>query len=284
MSYYHVRIAKKSGKTRWAFAFDLSKKQVVEKIITPFTHWEPFMCGRSPIEPSNVDHIRISKTGESSSQILAKTKWKRLGERFIDRFGDERRDYVDEWYILKAGEDVTRDLIKGFSLPKEVSRTFVTKEKVFLVHGRDTEPVKELKEILNEYGLRPIVLHEEASKGKTVVEKLEEYADKVGYVFVVLTPDDMGCSVSRIAKYLKRHPDKKLLGSLKARPRQNVIFEFGYFAGKLGRNRVCYLKKGNPELPSDIEGIIYISFKKSVKECKHKIVKELNAAGYEIEM
>jgi len=195
----------------------------------------------------------------------------------------------DTFLFTDDGEDrknVTRQFIRSPPENEEFSAKYrevrLFGKDIFIVHGRETKPVKELKAILKELDLPSVVLHEEASKGKTVVEKLEEYADKVGYVFVILTPDDMGASASRLATYLERHPDKKLLGALKARPRQNVIFEFGYFAEKLGRNRVCYLKKGNPDLPSDIEGMVYISFKKSLKECQHKIIKELKAAGYDI--
>ena len=39
---------------------------------------------------------------------------------------------------------------------------------------------------------------------------------------------------------------------------QNVVFEHGYLIGKLGRNNVCALVKGDIELPNDISGIVYI--------------------------
>jgi len=292
MPYYQVIIAKKSGKTRWAFAFDLSKKRVVEEIITPFTHLEPFMCGRSPIEPSDVDHIRISVTEESSSQILAKTKWKRLGERLIGGFREKRRDYPEEWYIIKAGKDVTGDLIKGFSLSEEVSRTFVAMEKVFIVHGRDTEPVKELKAMLSEFGLNPIVLHELPSGSMTIIEKLEKYSKDVGFAFAVLTPDDVGFELNRFQSLLRtatfEHDQKRwfleetITHELKPRTRQNVLLEFGFFMGKLNRSKVCCLYKGNVDLPSDMQGIVYIHFNNSVNEVRGKIIKELKAAGYEI--
>jgi predicted nucleotide-binding protein len=45
---------------------------------------------------------------------------------------------------------------------------------------------------------------------------------------------------------------------LKARARQNVIMELGYFIGRLGRVRVCALHKGGVELPSDYQGVLYI--------------------------
>jgi predicted nucleotide-binding protein len=71
---------------------------------------------------------------------------------------------------------------------------------------------------------------------------------------------------------------------LKPRARQNVVLEFGYFIGLLGRDRVCCLYKGDIELPSDMHGIVYIPFKESVNEVRDKLIKELKVAGYKIEI
>lgn len=58
-------------------------------------------------------------------------------------------------------------------------------------------------------------------------------------------PDDVGA--------LAIKPD-----DLKPRMRQNVVLELGYFAGKIGRNRVCALVMGEIEIPSDYSGVVYI--------------------------
>ena len=178
-------------------------------------------------------------------------------------------------------------------------------DRVFIVHGRDYESVNELKTILVELGLNPIVLHEQPSRGRTVVEKLEDYSD-VGYAFAILTPDDQGISEEEVAKLLsnavgKENPNSedvkdffknnrteavftfsKLFSLFRLRARQNVVMEFGYFWGLLGRDRVCCLYKGDVELPSDMHGIVYVPFKQSVNETRSMIVRELKAAGYEI--
>ena len=159
--------------------------------------------------------------------------------------------------------------------------------KVFIVHGRDHEPMKELKTIVYEFGLYPIVLHEKASGGLTLAEKLERYSKDVGYAFVILTPDDVGALRS---KFVDVHPKVlpkrsiKSIRDIKPRARQNVIFEMGYFWGLLKRQKVCCLLKGDVEKPSDIEGILYIPFKDSVEEVRLEIFKELTEAGYEIKL
>jgi len=82
--------------------------------------------------------------------------------------------------------------------------------------------------------------------------------------------------VARIALYPKRIKEKR------ARP--NVIFEFGYFVGKLGRNRVCCLYKGDVSLPSDLGGLIYKKILSSVEAEGFGIIKELKAAGYRLKL
>lgn len=61
-----------------------------------------------------------------------------------------------------------------------------------------------------------------------------------------------------------------------------MVLEFGYFIGKLGRDKVCCLLKGDVERPSDMDGIVYIPFENSVKEAIDAVITELNAAGYKI--
>lgn len=62
---------------------------------------------------------------------------------------------------------------------------------------------------------------------------------------------------------------------LRAQPeleaRQNVWVEVGRFWGRLGRDRVLLLVRGNLEIPSDLDGIEYHSYKQSVLELEPKI-------------
>jgi len=306
MPYYHVRIAKKRGTVRWAFELDLSKKEVEDGIIKPFVEGKSFICGGSPIEPSDVDQIRINETEQSSSQIIASAKLKKVTQELLKRFyGVGKGGHSDEWYVTHAGKVVTRDFVKELRLHNK-SRTFAMKENVFIVHGRDLLSVKELKSMLKRFRLNPIVLHEQPSGSRTVVEKLEKYSD-VGYAFVILTPDDIGCFNIEVSKSLQsivgtlqnlieaytvikhKGPLKRVHGELskvassfKPRARQNVVLEFGYFIGFLGRDRVCCLYKGDVELPSDMHGIVYVPFKESVNEARDMIIKELRAAGYDV--
>lgn len=116
--------------------------------------------------------------------------------------------------------------------------------------------------------LKPVVLHEQPNEGRTIIEKFEDYTD-VRFAVVLLTPDDVGGLQDNA-------------GDTKPRARQNVIFEFGYFIGKLGRERVCALVKGNVEKPSDYDGVLYIQLDDS-EGWKMRLVRELKSAGYNID-
>jgi predicted nucleotide-binding protein len=138
--------------------------------------------------------------------------------------------------------------------------------KIFIVHGHDNAMKLSIEVFLKTFNLEPIILNDQISQSKTVIEKLESYSD-VGFAIVLLSPCDKGCA--------------KDSTDFKARARQNVILELGYFIGKLGRNRVCTLKKSEVEEPSDFSGIVYILFDDQ-NGWKIPLSKELEAAGYNI--
>jgi predicted nucleotide-binding protein len=156
------------------------------------------------------------------------------------------------------------------------------KKDVFISHGKDLKPLNELKTLLVDVGLTPVILSEQPSGGRTIMEKLEAYSN-VGFVFVLVTPDDLGGFVETGNKWSRPRRLRKFLKTAHNRPRQNVILEFGFFVGKLGRDRVACLLKKPVEQPSDMQGIVYLNFKESLKEIKTEIIKELKEAGYFME-
>ncbi len=147
-------------------------------------------------------------------------------------------------------------------------------KKVFIVHGHDEVAKTSLEVFLHEIGLEPVVLHRQADEGLTVIEKFEKHSD-VGYAFILLTPDEIAYIKSEQAKQ-----DDERGKEFRARP--NVIFEFGYFVGKLGRSRVCCLYTGDVSLPSDVGGMIYKKFTSNIEEVAYSIIKDLKASGYAI--
>jgi len=135
----------------------------------------------------------------------------------------------------------------------------------FIVHGHDSAAILELKNYIQNTlkWQEPIVLREQPSLGKTLIEKFETFARKVDCVFVLLTPDDQVIASGT--------------NDEKRRSRQNVIFELGFFYASLERSsgRVLLLHKGGVELPSDISGIVWIDISKGIAEAGEQIRKEV---------
>jgi predicted nucleotide-binding protein len=142
----------------------------------------------------------------------------------------------------------------------------ILSKEVFVVHGHDDAARLEVCGLLNKVGLTPIVLHEQASRGMTVIEKLEHHSD-VGFAVVLLTPDDIGGPKD---------------GGTQPRARQNVIAELFYFMGKLGRGKVCAIKKGDLEIPSDIGGVVYVPMDAS-GGWKVTLLRELEQLGHHVD-
>tara|TARA_R110001592_G_scaffold361223_1_gene671385 strand:+ start:640 stop:1470 length:831 start_codon:yes stop_codon:yes gene_type:complete len=152
------------------------------------------------------------------------------------------------------------------SQPPVVARN---KRKVFIVHGRDNEAKQEVSRFIEKLGLEAIVLHEQPSAGKTIIEKIEHYSNDADFALILYTACDKG----RGAHESNIQP--------KNRARQNVVFEHGYLMAKLGRENVCSLVKGSIETPNDISGVVYVGMDE-FGAWKNEVAKELKACGYAI--
>lgn len=141
--------------------------------------------------------------------------------------------------------------------------------KIFVVHGHDEVKRLEIEAFLRSIDFEPIVLFKEPSKGKTIIEKIEENVNNVCYAIVLYTPCDLGHS--------------KEVEEEKPRARQNVVFEHGYMCAKLGRAHVCALYAEGVELPGDMSGVIYTKYDDGGL-WKYSIAKEMIAVGLQIDM
>ena len=108
------------------------------------------------------------------------------------------------------------------------------------------------------------VLHEQPDKGRTIIEKLIGESSNAGYAIALLSPDD----ISDGGVY---------------RARQNVILEIGYFIGVLGRDKVRILVKGDVDIPSDLQGIIYEPFD-DTGNWRIRLLREIREAGIPVDI
>jgi predicted nucleotide-binding protein len=142
------------------------------------------------------------------------------------------------------------------------------KTHVFIVHGRDEIAKLQAARLIEKLGFMPIILHEQSSSGRTIIEKIESYSN-VGFGIVLYTACDVGA--------VKGEEE-----NLKSRARQNVVFEHGFLIGKIGRKNVCALVKGDVETPNDISGVVYIDMNTARWELD--VAKELKESGYNVDM
>ncbi|MFX0194572.1 MAG: TIR domain-containing protein [Candidatus Hodarchaeota archaeon] len=173
----------------------------------------------------------------------------------------ERLEYLKEEDKLEAEKPVRKQVPSKKVPPGN--------RKVFIVHGHDELAKQTVARFISQIDLEPIILHEQPSQGKTVIEKLENHT-LVDFAVVLLTPDDIG--------HPAKNPDKA-----KPRARQNVILELGMFLGTLKRDRVCALYKGDVEIPSDYKGVLYIPMD-DAGAWKLQLAKEMKHAGIKIDI
>lgn len=228
-----------------------------------------------------VDHGVTSKT----PGFLA---WQAKAERFlIKRYGEDSFEHQkfkstefrpglytskqELTFVCKRGLLATKLLFESYLT--EINETAINAPqedtpincgKVFIVHGRDGELKHAVARLVEKQGVEAIILSEQANKGKTIIEKFEENSDVSGAI-CLFTADDLG----RAKTDTEERP----------RARQNVVFEAGYFMGKLGRDRVVIIAEKGVELPSDMQGIVYTS----KDNWQLDVLKELKAMGYNVD-
>lgn len=162
----------------------------------------------------------------------------------------------------KVTSNNAEDKVKIIEENKKINQL----RKAFIVHGHDDATKERTARFLEKLGFSAVILHEQASSGKTIIEKLEHFTD-VEFGIVLYTPDDEG-SVK----------DKK---DYKPRARQNVVFEHGLLIGKLGREKVFPLVTDHSvELPGDISGMVYLSD----RGWDIQLAREIKAIGLEVDI
>jgi predicted nucleotide-binding protein len=127
--------------------------------------------------------------------------------------------------------------------------------------------------LVSQLELEPVILHEQPSEGRTIIENFSVHAKEAGFALVLLTADDLGRE-----KGVKRSPP------LQPRARQNVVFEMGFFFGSLERGRVCAIHEVGVGIPSDLDGILYVPYDASSGKWRYDVAKELRNAGYDIDL
>lgn len=208
-------------------------------------------------------------------------RWRRMGLEVLAKiYGDgskQQKEFADTgnimmlvggtpWNVeqaqaierLQSRSSVLTSLIEQLELADEPLVPPVADEEaepakgapmgIFIVHGRDEAMRESVARTLEKAGRQVVILHEQANKGRTLIEKFEQHAAETGFAVILLTGDDVGGPSDT---------------ELQPRARQNVVFEIGFFYGLLGRDHVAVLYQHGVEKPSDIDGLVYIELDKA---------------------
>ena len=248
--------------------------KIKTEIVNPYINEEEFFMDGYSLRKSAISRIKIVSSERSIKSIVDLRNYQRRESNRTSnvailscytKAGIIQSDELITDITNEILSEAKKELRKTRNISKENKLT-LNKKQIFIVHGHDDKLKLEVARFIEKLGLEAIILSEQANKGKTIIEKIEENTD-VGYGIVLYTPCDKGGTADT------PYEDMKL------RARQNVIFEHGYLIGKLGRERVCALVDGNIEYPSDINGVVYISYQ---DQWQHKISEELKSIGYKI--
>ncbi|HEM8281302.1 TPA: TIR domain-containing protein [Providencia stuartii] len=273
--YYHVilqtKVRNAKDSPEFVYWFDCQNLQELdEDILTPYcTDGELYIDGRY-IPLSNIDALTIKKSNIPIQQIVDDLNSRRSRNVLI---------VYSKANVVRSDrnlENVTKELVKSKqkTLKNKVIETTTSKakitdnQKVFVVHGQDNAAKQEMARFLEKAGLEAIILHEQISSSKTIIEKIESFSE-VGFAVVLYTPCDVGA---------KNSPSDT---NLQPRARQNVVFEHGYFIGLLGRSKVSAFVKGDIEKPNDISGVVYTELD-DAGAWKITLLRELRANNYNV--
>lgn len=175
----------------------------------------------------------------------------------INAIVESVKNRLIEWVI--ENDDLSDIMDESIKKSQKVDDT-----KAFIVHGHDEGLREAVARLVEQQGIKPIILFEQPNKGATIIEKFENNSN-VGAAICLFTADDVG--------------NAKDSDSPNNRARQNVVFEAGFFIGKFGRKKVIIIADKTVELPSDLQGVVYTD----ANNWRFDVLKELKAMGYKID-
>ncbi|WP_246873040.1 TIR domain-containing protein [Pantoea ananatis] len=268
-----IEIEEKDKKGSYLRFYDLDNEDIedVKKyIIYPYLKKEEIFIDGRNIDASKVRMIKIkeAKTSTNDLQSIAQNRVPQGVLMFHTRItvlNDTYTNDITKKILTEVGAKLKDN--ESRKIEDSIKNNIEINNNIFIVHGRDDLAKTEVARFIEKLGLKAIILHEQDSNGKTIIEKIEEHTN-VGYGIVLYTPCDYGGLTGE--------------SETKPRARQNVLFEHGYLIGKLGRNKVCALVKSDVEIPNDLSGLVYTQLD-APGAWKLSIAKELTKEGYSID-
>jgi len=151
-------------------------------------------------------------------------------------------------FVGEFGPDVGVEWLHTdlFLVPFEYwKRELAARADLFLGYSSASkEAARAVKEYLQTLGVRVLDWQTDFIPGRTILEQIEQAAARsIGGVFLFTKDDDLADAN----------------GTKQGVPRDNVVFEAGYFVGLKGKHNVLIVRETGSKLPADLGGDIYAS-------------------------
>jgi hypothetical protein len=155
------------------------------------------------------------------------------------------RGYIERRHL----GTLVRDLDYVFEV-NAGSRAFETvstarPHRVFISHGSSPDWREVQSFVERDQHLHTLELAQEPNRGRTVLQKLTEESERCSFAVIVMSGDDVGPNGIPHA-------------------RENVMHEIGFFQGKYGVASVALLYQEGTNIPSNIDGLVYIPYPKEL--------------------
>ena len=167
------------------------------------------------------------------------------------------------FYLKNFESEILHDVDieeRGYKDSNNASHKESHKNNIFIVHGHNGGVKDKVANFISKLGIEPIILNEQIDRGRTLLEKLEEYSD-IKAAIIIFTNEDAGSNGD--SEYEKK-------------ARQNLIFEAGYFLGKLGNKNIIVIAEQGVIPPSVLDGHPYFKMDQEEK-WKTDITKKLKS-------
>ena len=263
---YHIYL-EYSETEKGGFRFNITQEELVRTFSEPFSAGKPFWFLGRLLNP-----LKVTKTVLFWSYESANMLWLPNQETLIAA-KDKKYvvDSIEKGKVKGAYLCTEKYLAKPQTVTAQSVASSSAKRRILVVCGADDEMKKAITSALSKLWLIPVLLCEEPSHGRKLLERSADYAD-VGFAVVLLSPDDFA--------YAKNEDST----TRKLKPRQEVVFELGYLLGKLGKANVLVFFKEclNFEPPTDFEGMKTVAFD-ALDSWKLALIRELGNSGYVVD-
>lgn len=232
---------------------DLRWVQLQVRVLHPYGSGKPIVWDGKSYDVRKIDSIAIYQSDKTIADLRVANVM-----AYALCAPDENARYM---YLYERCTNVTNEFIvtPPGCTPAESGNTATSNKsggnRIFIVHGHDGTLKHAVARYVEKLGLEAVILQERADNGQTIIEKFEAESG-VSFAVILATGDDFVSNGK--AKLTDQYLDGLAGRASTPRARQNVIFELGYFAGKLGRNRTALIAEEGIDLPSDLHGVLYM--------------------------